>query len=197
MGARRWTDEEVQYLEGAVGAVSFNTIAKRLKRTPTAVSVKAFKLGLSNTKDARGELTLNHLSKLAKVDRHTVKYWVDSHGLKAKKRVTRHSAVFYFVSPNDFWSWARKNKRIINFSKIEPNSIIPEPDWVDAERRKDYRTVPHRRKMPYSQEEDDRMVFLVKQGYTYKEVGELLGRSMYSVAHRYMRVYHTKIKKGG
>jgi hypothetical protein len=184
---RYWTKEEIQYLEENVGRLKISTIAKNLNRTENAVLVKMKRLGLSNTKEQLGLLTIGGLAKLLKVDPNTVRGWVKNHGLPCIKKVTRNRKRFYFIDPNNFWLWAENHKEKIDFSKIEKHSIAPEPEWVDKERTPK-KTTNYKSWTTY---EIKVMVNLLKKGATYKTVGEKLQRSLISIERKYKRLQQT------
>jgi hypothetical protein len=181
---RYWTEEEIQYLEENVGKIKVSTIAQNLNRTENAVLVKMKRLGLSNTKEQLGLLTIGGLAKLLKVDPNTVRGWVKNHGLPCHKKVTRNQKRFYFIDPTDFWIWAEKHKEKIDFSKIEKHSIAPEPEWVDKERTKK-KTTNYKSWTTY---EIRVMVDLLKNGANYKTVGEKLQRSPISIERKFKRL---------
>lgn len=186
--SNRWTQDEIAYLVSSVGKFKLSTIAQNLNRTETAVSLKLKRLGFGNTKEHVGMLTFGELSRYLGVDRNTVQGWAERHGLPFTSKVTKSSRHYYFVDNEDFWKWATKNKEKINFSKIEENAILPEPDWVKKERY--YNTYFKKRKYKqWTYKEDEKLKELVlDNGYTYQKVGEILGRSAISVERRYARL---------
>ena len=58
---RKWTQEELDFLEEKWGILSKNLIAKKLNRSLNSVIVKAVRLGLGGYINARDEITLNLL----------------------------------------------------------------------------------------------------------------------------------------
>lgn len=185
---RRWTKEEDDFLKERVGNLSFSAIANRLDRTVDAIEVRVRRLGIDNTKLESGKLTANELARALNVDNHTVYRWINEHRLKAVRRVTRQSTKFNLISVDDFWKWAKKNKEKINFYKIAPLSLLPEPDWVEEERKKDYHSIPKRQAAKWTEYEDKRLLEMTKGGYTQKEIGKALGRSENSVQRRLSRL---------
>ncbi len=185
---REWTIEEINYLEESVGVYKLKTIAKKMNRTCDSVVMKMNRLGLSNTKMQTGSLTLGELAKQLRVDRNTVKGWVEKHRLPCTQKITRSSKRFYFVNPSDFWKWAEVNKEKVQFSNIEPQTLLPEPEWVEKERQKDKQVNKRRVYRTWATTEDQKLVALREGGHTFKEIGERLNRSAYSVEHRYKRL---------
>ena len=98
------------------------------------------------------------------------------------------SKSFYLIDPSNFWKWAGMHKEKVQFSNIEPQVLLPEPDWVDEERRKDKQIVKKKVYKYWTTKEDQRLLELRKEGLTYAEIGQRMKRSATSVAHRYKRI---------
>ena len=183
-----WTKEEIKYLKENLGRLKVSTIADNLGRTYDAVKVKMTRLGLSNTKAFTGMVTIGELASILKVDRNTVLGWVQRHNLKCTAKVTRKSKRFYCISQDDFWYWARYNKDKVNFSKIDPFSLVPEPSWVKEERITHYEEEnPYQIYRKWTTLENQKMKYLIRKGYSYKEVAEQLNRTPLSVQRRHQR----------
>lgn len=171
-----------------MGLYKLTTIAQNLNRSYESVRVKMTRLYLSNTKVQTGYLTFHELATLLKVDRNTVKGWAENYNLPYIKKATRTSKYFYFVDPADFWEWAELHKDKVRFSDIDPHSILPEPKWVERERRKDAYTTKKRRYQKWTTKEETLLIELRKKGLSYKEIGEQMGRTAISVERRYKRI---------
>ncbi len=185
---KEWTTFEINYLEENIGMYKLTTIAEKMNRSCDSIVMKINRLGLSNTKMQTGLITLGELAKHLKVDRNTVKGWVQNHGLPCTKKVTRTSKRYYLVAPSDFWKWAEMNKDKVQFSKITPYILLPEPEWVAEERKKDKDAKKGRKYRTWTTTEDQRLIELYKSGYSFKEISDKLNRSTYSVEHRYRRI---------
>ena len=80
---------------------------------------------------------------------------------------------------------ARVHRRSIDFSKLEPLALGKEPDWVAEQRRKDYQSFALQRKDPWSPDEDNNLIRLLKQQkYGYAELSEILRRSEGAIVRR-------------
>lgn len=180
---RRWTKEEEDYLERNVGKKSIPTIAKKLKRSEEAVEAKMYRLGLSDTKLNTGMLTANALANELHIDAKTVTWLIERHGLPAKKRATRKTREYYFIDVKEFWKWADQNRRLIDFRKIEPLSLAPEPDWVEEERIN-----PTKQEL-WTEERVRKLIQLVRNNVPHKEIAEVLGLELHQVRTKiyYMR----------
>lgn len=180
-----WTKEEVEYLREKIGTFSIEVIAKKLNRTVEACESKMNKLGITLASETTEYVSILELSKLLKVDYKTILRWVEKYDfpiqyikLKTKKKV---------VSVEDFWKWATLHKEKINWFNLEPLVLIPEPEWVDEARAKDYyKKSP---KKPWTIEED-RLLWTLY--YTYgmqqKEIAKRLDRTASSVESRLKRL---------
>lgn len=184
MPGKRWTPEEDDFLKEKMGKLSIKRMAQKLNRTPIAVRARIYNLGLGRTAEASGLLTVSRLAKSLNVDKSIVDRWVNSKGLKTIKRVTSLKQRVNLIDPVEFWKWAEQNKDLIDFSRIEPNAIPPEPEWVkDARKAK-----PKRSLKPWTTNEVAKMKQLRRMGKTYQEIAEILGRTKVSVELKYRRL---------
>jgi IS30 family transposase len=183
---RKWTDEEIEYVKENVGSSKITTIARNLNRTLSSVELKMKRLGLSNTKSFTGQFTRHELALQLKVDPNSIKLWIDQHGLKCTKKVTRNTKVFHFIKPEDFWIWSYQNKERVDFSKIERHTILPEPDWVEQERQ-NIREVNYKK---WTTKEVLMMSELISMGSTFSDIGKKLNRSTISIQRKYQRIQH-------
>lgn len=194
-----WTEQEIAYLRDHIGNTKISTIAKNLDRSETAVILKMKRLGIAKTKEHTGLMTSGELARILDVDRTTIRGWIERHGLPIKRKVTRIEKTFSFVDNEEFWMWAKEHKDKVNFSKIERNSIPPEPEWVDSLRFDN----KHYQKKSYKQwttKEDMRLKELQNKGLTKREIAKELGRTVVSVERRTSRLNsekeNTRTKKG-
>lgn len=187
-GGRLWTKEEDDFLRENVGKLRLQTLAEKLGRTVEAVDCRLCRLGIAHTKAMTGRLTANELANLVGMEQKAVLRWIRNHGLPAKRKAPKLSQIYHLISPEDFWKWAERNKERIDFSRIKPDSIPPEPEWVEEEREKDRRTIPKRRREPWTPEEEGKMQQMIALGYSYAEIAEELGRTYSGVAHRINKI---------
>ncbi|RFU66578.1 helix-turn-helix domain-containing protein [Peribacillus glennii] len=181
---KNWTEAEITFMKENVGIVKLSTIARQLERTEQALLSKMKRIGISNTKAQTGYLTTCELAKVLKVDPATVRGWISRHGLSCTKKATRMTKKFYLIHPEDFWKWAEVNRKKLDFSKIEYQSIIPEPSWVALERKKE-KPVNYK---AWSVKEEKKLLMMFSEGYSAKEVAGRLNRSIVSVQRKYGRL---------
>lgn len=188
MERRTWTEEEIDYLKDNVGTIKLTTMSKKLNRTEGSIQNKLKRLGISNTKAQTGYLTTYELAKLIQKDATTVRAWITKHGLNCTRKTTRSSRQFCFIHPEDFWKWAYQNCEKIDFSKIEAQSIIPEPCWVDKERQRENPTIYKN----WSIKEERELKMWMNEGCSLREVAGKLNRSVISVQRKYERLQVAK-----
>lgn len=180
-GGRLWTPEEETYLMEKWGQVSIPTIAKHLSRTVHSIKVRASRLRLGPALMGGDYVTFNQLMLAltggAKSYSYQKESWIKKRGLPVHaKKVVENS--FLVVYLDEFWAWAEQHRSFIDFSKMESLALGAEPDWVAQQRRIDAVSYANQRKDPWTQEEDQRLAYLLKQHkYTYAEVSRELRRS--------------------
>lgn len=188
MQRRTWTKEEEAYLSKYAGKHRIDVMAQNLNRTPISVELKMKRMGLSNTRDQVGLLTMGELARLLGVDRNIVKHWADRHGLPYQKRKTKREKTFYFVDTDKFWEWADQNRDKVDFSRIERHAIPPEPAWVEPLRQKRRET----RYKPWTIQEERQLLEQMKH-CSLEEIAKKMNRSLTSVERKYYRI--KKIRK--
>lgn len=183
-----WTKEELTYLQDRWGNVSIPAIAKKLGRSVSAVKLKAGRLGLGDQRLNGGYISLNQLLIAVKGSNHGSGYirqsWVKNRGLPVhRKKIVNESILVVYL--NEFWEWAEKNRSFIDFTKFEPLALGKEPPWVAEQRKKDFQSFAIQRKDPWTQEDDSRLIMLLKQHkYGYAELSEMLRRSAGAIRKR-------------
>ena len=168
---REWTEWEVRYLEKKYVGQSVERTAKKLNRTINSVKRKAAKLGLNHY--------TNFLS--AKV----VLRWINKFNLPCKKVVCSNQTR-YLIDGNMFWKWAENNKDIINWSKYEKQSLLPEPKWL-KESIRNYDTPNAREK--YTDDDIMKIRVLLTKGLSYAEISKETGRTYDGIKHLCGTIY--------
>lgn len=182
---KRWTREEEDILLELAGYKSFNYIAEKLNRTPYAIQSRLEHLGMSNIKDLSGSLSLSQISSYLNVEPKSVKNWIEKYDLPASRKALRlrikdKSRLSYSIYPEDFWEWAESHKHLLNFYKIEKGTLLPEPDWFEEERRKDF-YLPKRTNRQWTKNEERTLMQMLNANYSYEDISSRLERSIYSI----------------
>ena len=182
---KTWTKEEDAYLLEQVSKnISVDYIARKLGRTRTGVYTRMYKLGVANRKDNIGMYSINEIAKIIGIDNKTIIKW-GKLGLKLYKRNIGEKKI-NFITAEDFWKFAKENKELIVFKRIEENSLLPEPEWVKEIRRTERNEVKYKKK--WSKEEDERLIRLSKMQVPYSEIAKIMKRNYSSITHRLSRL---------
>jgi len=189
--ARLWTEEENDFIEAHAGARSIQWIAEKLNRPIHGLRVQMIKLGVGDLHVEAGTLSASALSQIIGVSYEAIRRWIVDKSLPAKKK-SRYTGVdranmHYHISPDDFWRWAAKHKSFVEFNKIEPDSLPPEPSWVAEERRKQYNK-PAKQKIWTTEEDVTLLNYYYKDGLKQREIAVKLNRTQSSVEKRLKRL---------
>lgn len=191
---KRWEEEEEEILNRFYGEIPVYQIERKLDRRGVIGKIEREKLGKGA--EFKGYFTANQLSKTLNVDSHTVINWVNKYDLPHKRKILRYERKYILIEPPLFWKWAEQNKELINFSKIERRALLPEPDWLEEERRKDYFSIPKKQNKPWSPEQDRQLWHLrYKKGLMLKDIAKTLDRSYNAVQRRLKRLKEKREEK--
>lgn len=183
---RRWTKEEVDYLQERWGGVSIKYIATHLNRTVSSIKNKAYKIGLRRHIHSGEYVTLHQLLVGIGQEKNYsyLNYKLQKYGLpvKYKKSIDKKYKVVYI---DDFWKWTEKNQNLIDFSDFKENMLGPEPKWVNIKRKNDIDKHKKIKTSPWTEHEDKRLEELLnKYKYSYKELSKMLNRSEGAIQRR-------------
>ena len=184
----RWTKDEEAYLSDNWGQIPLPTLCKQLNRSKNAVLVRVQRLGLPPFLESGEYITLNQLITAVtgsmKSYSYKIKSWVENRGLPVHNK-RNNQCTWRVIYLDEFWKWAEKNRSFIDFSKMEPLILGKEPDWVEAQRRKDSISNANYRKDPWTPQEDARLKEYLKQfKYGYAELSKMIGRSAGAIQRR-------------
>ncbi|RWR06735.1 hypothetical protein QNH23_06405 [Siminovitchia fortis] len=185
---KKWSEEELEYLEDKWGAVSIKGIAKKLNRSVNAVKLKAQRMGLGDARSHFDGITVSQLSLVLNTHYGILKNWIKLYDFPARKKVFAAENKVLVVTYQDFWKWAKENRHMLDFSRFERLSLGPEPKWVEEKRKADQIKklhVPKPHNTPWSKDDDEKLKWMLNQfKYTYPEIAEELKRSQAAVKRR-------------
>jgi hypothetical protein len=183
--APNWTPDELLYLEEKWGVLSIKAIAKHLHRSIEGVKIKANRIGLKDNRFAGDGITLNQLAQALNISYSIVKNWHQHHDFPAKPKVLAVRRRVLIVEYHDFWSWAERHQSLVNFARVEPYLLGPEPHWVKAKRTLDTLNFNKRWVRPWSTQDDAQLRNLVEAyRFTYPEIAQALQRTEAAVKRR-------------
>lgn len=128
---KAWTSEDLQTLRELYGIFSFETIAKKLGRTPKAIETMKNKLKLGDPLTYTEYITAQELAKALNRSHASVVMWINSKGLPAVKKSVTIKRKNYRIRIEDFWKWAKGNPKYMRWDLYERNSLGEEPKWLD------------------------------------------------------------------
>ena len=179
---REWTEKEENYMIKYYLRQPVKKTAESLGRSEYSVKRKASKMGLNHYTEY---LSAKVIAKSFNSDVDVVIRWIEKFNLPARKVICDNQKR-YLIDPDVFWEWAFKNKSKINWSKYIKGSILPEPDWVEIE-KKIYKFPNNRKK--FTTQEKNRIKILLQRGKSYQEIADEIGRTYYSVSHICRNIY--------
>lgn len=183
MTRRCWSKEELDYLEDKWGVISIPCLAAKFGRTVDAVTLKANRIGLGSHLHGGECITLNQLSIALGISYNSIQdVWIPKgFPYSFKKPMTRKFKVTYL---KDFWKWAEKNKKLLDFSKVEVNTLGKEPEWVTEKRKADIAAARYK-KTPWTTKEEALLKSLLNSyKFSYYDISQRLGRTEGAVKQR-------------
>ncbi|NQJ70576.1 helix-turn-helix domain-containing protein [Streptococcus suis] len=180
---RRWTAEEIAYLEKKCDRIPLKNIAKRLKRSTFSVRSKMQRLDLTiqSTEDF---VSLMEFCEWVDVTPSKVRYWIRAKGFPARKRGKDMK-----FQIEDFWKWAEQNKKYIDWDRFPRYVFLPEPAWLDEQKslKERYRK--------WTAAEDKRLAVCLANRYSYNELVAEFGRSKGAIRRRIYDLYLPKPRR--
>ncbi|MGO4890308.1 hypothetical protein ACJ2A9_21380 [Anaerobacillus sp. MEB173] len=184
--AKNWSQEELDYLQNKWGVISIKAISNQLGRSVNAIKLKARKLGLGDASLHYDGITVSQLCNVLNVSySYTMKVWIEKHNLPIKHKIFAEKSKVKVIKYDDFWKWAEANKQMINFAKLEPLSLGPEPSWVEEKRNADLIDVQRKKQRSWSTEDEQTLKGMISAfSYTYADIANRLNRTEGAVKRR-------------
>ncbi|CYV04366.1 helix-turn-helix domain-containing protein [Streptococcus suis] len=180
---RRWSVEEVAFLEKHCDRMLLKNIAKKLKRSVFAVRCKMQRLDLTiqSTEDF---VSLMEFCEWTGMTPAKVRYWIRAKGFPARKR---GKEVKFQIE--DFWKWAEQNRKYIDWNRFPRYVFLPEPAWLDEQKslKERYRK--------WTAAEDKRLAVCLANRYSYNELAAEFGRSKGAIRRRIYDLYLPKPRR--
>ena len=187
MGAKKWTSEEIVYLEDSWGKRTIKSIAYKLGRSKSAVIQKSVNLGLGAYLESGEYITWNQLIGALGItsgNGYMSTSWIKNKEFPIKYKTVLNNK-FKVVYLEDFWRWADKNRSMINWSKVEKNILGAEPEWATMQRKSDFLKNAKVKYTPWTKEEDQYLKDLLKKfKYSYQDLSKTLHRTEGAIQRR-------------
>lgn len=179
---KRWTQEEIEYLQDNWGLLTINTLAKKLQRTEEAIQQKAMVLKLGKSQYANGLMySPPQVAKLLKKDVKDIYKFIEQGLLKAKRKKLIDRKL-YQIHFDDLMDFLKNNPDKWDSRKIPPYTFGIEPGWMQEKRKRDAKIPNHNKR--WSKEEEEHLILLVKAGHPMKVIANILGRSLIAIYRR-------------
>ncbi len=176
----RWTQQEESYLMDRWGEVSYGYLSKKLNKSQNAISLKAWRLGLSSIYNTGEYLNTGNIERMLGINGSTViNYWIKKYGLKAQRKALKNDKK-WLIKLEDLLEWLEGNQDKWDSRRVELYALGVEPDWLKEKRKRDLR-LPKRQNQWWTEEETRELIFYYKQGKIPKDIAKVLGRSEHSI----------------
>ena len=190
MAGRRWTKEELAYLEERADSMSTYAIAKALNRSYSAVNMKANREGIPLFNNATEMLSTYAISNMMGIEARAVRRW-HRHGLKYKKihsrQMHKQENLIKFLRDNqELWDATRGDLYIV--------SSYP---WFKEKYQKDLakkKANPNQTKN-WSKTDEHTLVHLRDKGWSYKRLAERYGHSESACRQKYCAIKRMEREK--
>ena len=163
MGGRAWSQEELIQLEELTETYPLATVARKLNRSENAVFLKRQRTGIGGFMANTDMLTRNTLSRILGVENRTIQYW-ERKGLKS---VRKKPYVMY--RQQDIIRYMKEHPEDWNAARVTDDTLFMQYPWFKEKRKND---ISH--KYNWTQTEVSQMKMLRKQGFTIREIAEMM-----------------------
>ena len=178
---RKWTDDEIEDFTDDWYNLSrsMKALSKKYHRSEGALRQKAQKLGLGERKPDT-YLTVQDICEYMSVTDDKVYRWLEN-GLKFKKG---RGKIRYLITQDDLLEFLKNNPVVYDASKVSEYLFPTKPDWMKEKSKADVQFIPDKRQVEYTNEDDNRIVKLFKQGKSNADIARELRRTECGIATR-------------
>lgn len=177
MAGRKWTEEEIQFLEESAGVYTVAVIGRKLGRSYDSVNQKLLRLGLQGFLKSTDLLTMNQICKMLGVESRTVQVVWHNKGLKIMRK-----GVYVVCRQEDLIRFLKEHPEAWNASQVQDDSLLMGYDWYKEKRRND-----RPRRYFWTPQEVQKMDYLLRKGVPIPEIAKKLGRSESGVIDKLYR----------
>lgn len=164
--AKRWTKEELEYLQNNYKHSKIKQIAKKLGRTEGAIGERAYFLGIGKWQENLGYLVSSKAGKLIGKDSRTL----EKAGLKFKRE-----GKLKVIELESFIKWLKNNQDKWDSRKLEEYGLGVEPEWLREKRKRDF--IKPSFNKSWTKKETDLLIAGYIADKSFRELAESLNRS--------------------
>lgn len=192
MPGKKWTDEEIEFLELHYCHMSNKDIAKALGRSTNnngrCIQRKAQELGMGCAKEYVSAIPIAELPDLIGVDYRTIYgVWIQKNKMKTRK-VNYHLRV---VTENNLCKFMKEHPHLWNARKCD-EYFFWKNDWFRKKWESDKFNKQPKKWNAWTKEEDMTLLTMRKRGYTFKEIENQINRNRHSCRSRFVRLTERK-----
>lgn len=184
---KHWTDAQKEYVIDVWGEIPIKRIAKNIGKSYDAVKRFAERNGLGGVFYNDHYLTTTLASQIIGVDPTTIQSWIKTKQLKARKQ-TMGIRKIYLIDPHDYRNFLRDNQDKWNATKLQDGFFDVEVDWLIKKKDADSNLVTLKKGTSWTTKEERRLLELVAEGKTTKEIAIILDRTPKSVQRKRERM---------
>lgn len=171
---RKWTMDDMMYLEEKAGNVALSIIARNLGRTEKAVREKCIRNKIPLVRNAV-LLQLSDVARIVGTDNKTVSVWCSKYGLPMQRKALNY-AKRPFVEFKSLVKWLENNQNRWHSDNMELHALGEEFDWLKRKRMNDAKRLDKNRKKPWNDAECESVYKMLRDGKGWQEIAFILGR---------------------
>ena len=124
--AKRWTEQEIQYLKDNIGAFPIGTIAKRLNRTETSCVVKAKRVKAGTFTKHTDLFTIKEAAQQVGCDWHVIERLINNGSLSPIVKIIKNKTKRKFLKFDDVMALTESYKKTTQrkWNEEETNYLI-------------------------------------------------------------------------
>lgn len=188
MKGLKWKEHEIAFLLNNWGEKSIDYICRKINRSEDAIFMKARSLNLGPMYLNYDGITATELARILNIDNHVIlDSWIPKYGLEYSEKIMRTSRKIKIINMDTLLKWLKNNQDKWDSRKVDLFALGKEPNWLKEKRKNDF-NIPRRKNMKWTFKEENKALEFYKLGYTYKEIGKLIGRSRQSVAKKINKI---------
>lgn len=188
---KKYTEDELLYLESSWGKMSVARIAGKLGRTVEAIESKARKMGLGDPLECKDFMIAVEVADLLGTDRKTLKKHFEDRGLKYKYRKIKNRKLIA-VEYEDLIEWLIENPNCWNGTKVDKIGLISiglDRDFLSNKIKEDEIKIC---RTTLEEKDAKKIAELYKKFYTYEQIAKVMNKDYQTVKWK----IHTMIKDG-
>ena len=186
--SKLWTKEEEEYLRDKWGCVKIESICKYLNRSKRAIEDRAYRV--LNLGSQNSWYTAKEIAEMLQVNKATIVKRITKNNYPHHRGKTKQKP--YMLDEVQLRRFLRENQDLWHYDNLTINIFENEMLWLREKKEAD-RNKLKKYKKSWSEEEDFRMLDMLRNNYTYEEVAKKLNRTVEGVKGRHRYKYRWKL----